>query len=336
MSMKTCLSVSCLLLAYSLPVCAAEIEIKAIEKTELKAVFGQVESRDAVTARARIGGTVTDLRVDEGTEVKPGDIIAVVVDDKLSIQTKAIDARMNALSAQLANAETDLQRAEQLARNGVVPKTQVDGYQTQVNVLNNQIAALKADRAVVDQQSAEGNVLAPGAGRVIAVSITKGAVLMPGEPVARIAGGGYFLRLALPERHAAQIVKGSEVLVSNRGSAAQEGEGQVADAAVKGKLVKIYPEIQGGRVIADVEVADLGNFFVGERTRVWIPVDKRMVIAVPQAALKTRYGIDYVTVAVAGQPADVAVVTGSIFDSANGPLVEVLSGIVAGDKVILP
>ena len=159
-------------------------------------------------------------------------------------------------------------------------------------MLANQLAATQADRAVLEQQGAEGDVLAPAPGRVLSVPVTQGSVVMPGETVARIAGGGYFLRLSLPERHAAQISEGDAVVVGSRGI----GSATVSvEKARKGKLVKVYPEIDGGRVLADVEVDGLGDFFVGERTLVWIPVDQRNVISVPPASVVTRYGIDYVS-----------------------------------------
>ena len=40
------------------PVLAGEFIVRAESKTDFKAVFGQVESRDLVQARARIGGTM--------------------------------------------------------------------------------------------------------------------------------------------------------------------------------------------------------------------------------------------------------------------------------------
>ena len=183
------------------------------------------------------------------------------------------------------------------------------------------------------QQAAEGDVLAPAPGRVLSVPVTKGTVVMPGETIARIAGGGYFLRLSLPERHAAQIVEGDTVLVGARGIAS--GDATTANAR-KGKLVKVYPEITGGRVLADVEVDGLGDFFVGERTLVWITVDKRQVIAVPADAVSNRFGIDYVRVVGAAGEMDVAVIIGDRFETADGHRVEILSGLAAGDKVITP
>ena len=44
----------------------------------------------------------------------------------------------------------------------------------------------------------------------------------------------------------------------------------------------VYPEIQGGRVVADVDVSGLGDYFVGERTRVYIDAGKRRAIVVPR------------------------------------------------------
>jgi RND family efflux transporter MFP subunit len=312
---------------------ATEFTVRPQDKTELKAVFGRVESRDTALARARIGGTIVSLAVEEGSAVKSGDVIATVVDDKLALQLDAIDARLLALDAELQNAITELNRARKLLSGGVVPKSRVDTLQTQVDVLTNQLTAVKAERAVLVQQGAEGEVLAPAPGRVLAVPVTKGTVVMPGETIARIAGGGYFLRLSLPERHAPRIVEGDTVMVAARGS---EASGADPATARKGKMVKVYPEISGGRVLADVEVDGLGDFFVGERTLVWIPVDKREVIGVPPAAVSNRYGIDYVRVAGAAGEMDVAVIVGEAYESAEGSRVEVLSGLTRGDKVILP
>lgn len=320
-------------LALAMPATAGEFVAKATEFTELKAVFGRVEARDVVLARARIGGTVVSLAIEEGTAVKSGDIVAMIVDDKLALQLDAIDARLQALDAELQNAVTELARAKKLLETGVATKSRVDALQTQVDVLTSQKTAAEAERAVLAQQGTEGQVMAPAPGRVLSVPVTRGSVIMPGETVARIAGGGYFLRLSLPERHAAAIREGDVVLVGQRGLGDPHASPQ---AARQGKLVKAYPEIDGGRVLADVEVDGLGDFYVGERTLVWIPVDRRKLIGVPPAAVSNRYGIDYVKVQNGGAAIDVAVIIGETVDMGQGPLVEILSGLNDGDTVVLP
>jgi RND family efflux transporter MFP subunit len=315
------------------PVIAADFTVKAVERTEFKAVFGRVEARDVVPARARLGGTIISLSAEEGAAVKSGDVIAMIADDKLALQIAAVDARLKALDAELHNALTELERAKKLLEGGITTKSRVEALQTQVDVLASQVNAAGAERAVLVQQGAEGEVLAPAPGRILSVPVTRGSVVMPGETVARIAGGGYFLRLSLPERHAAAIREGDKVLVGARGLEPADQEGA---ATQQGKLVKVYPEIEAGRVIADVEVGGLGDFFVGERTLVWIPVAQRRVIGVPPTAVSNRYGIDYVRLVHGAEAIDVAVITGGRFDGGDGPLVEVLSGVSGGDRLVVP
>ena len=312
-----------------------ELVIKTTTIPELKAVFGKVESRDVVAARARIGGTISDIRVDEGSQVDSGTVIAEVVDDKIALERQAAEAEIAALVSQLDNAKVDLDRAQQLLARGTTTQSRVDQATTQVGVLTSQLAAAEARRAVISQQSAEGEVLAPATGRVLTVPVTKGSVILAGETIATIAGGGYFLRLALPERHAAQIVEGDTVLVGRRELAdgAADGEPKVS----KGRLAKVYPEIDSGRVLADVEVDGLGNYFVGERTPVWIPVGSRSAIMVPREAVFIRHGVDYVRIVEGGEEADVVVILGEAVTAESGAQeVEILTGLNEGDRIILP
>lgn len=311
----------------------AEFAVHAITIPEMKAVFGQVESRTVVPARARIGGTIREIRVSEGSEVREGDVIGVVVDDKMALQLAAADAKIAALKSEFANARTELERAEQLVAQGVATQSRLDAARTALEVATNQVAAAEADEAVIAQGAKEGDVLAPATGRVLTVPVTAGSVIMAGEPVARIATGPYYLRLSLPERHAAEIAEGAIVEVGVRGRAQASG---APGATAQGRIVKVYPEIADGRVIADVDVAGIGSYFVNERTLVSIPVGKRSVLAVPQKAVTSLHGIDYVRLAATDGPMDVAVILGETFESQSGTLVEILTGLKDGDRIMLP
>lgn len=291
--------------------------------TEWKAVFGEVETRDTLPARARIGGTVVNLMVTEGDRVSAGQEIAMVEDDKLAFQLDAIDARMGALQSQLTTAQTDLQRGQDLSERGVITAQRLDQLRTQVEVLQGEIEGLHADRLVIEQQVAEGAVLAPGDGVVLSVPLAKGSVVNPGEEVATIGGGGVFLRLSVPERHAAALVEGDTIEI---------GEDGTTDI---GKLVKVYPQITSGRVQADVEVAGLDGRFVGRRVPVRLPVGERAALLIPAEALLLRGGIDFVTVENAdGSHSERAVVPGQSVLRGDVLWREVLSGLAAGDKVV--
>lgn len=312
---------------------AAEFVVKATTIAEMKAVFGQVESRIVVPARARIGGSVRGLHVSQGDEVRQGQPVAVIVDDKLALQLNAADAKIEALNAQLENARLEMERAQQLRATGTGTQARLDQARTQFEVATNQVAAARAEKTVIEQSAREGTVFAPATGRVLTVPITLNSVILPGEEIARIAPGPYYLRMSLPERHAAEIVQGADVLVGERGLTQSPGR---LPAAHRGRIVKVYPEIADGRVIADVEVEGIGDYFVNERTLVSIPVGKRTALAVPPQALRTLHGIDYVRLVTEAGEMDVAVILGEAFEDNGHKRVEILTGLRDGDRVVLP
>jgi len=312
-------------LAATAPSVAAEPFVLAPQDVpEWKAVYGRVEARDLVPARARIGGTVVELLVSEGDEVDAGARIAIVRDDKIDFQIAAIDAQLRALEAQLGRAQSELERGRSLVERGVITAQRLEQLSTDVDVTQNQIAATQAQRSVIVQQGEEGDVLAPASGRVLTVPLTKGAVIMPGEPVATIGGGGFFLRLAIPERHSAELEEGAPIRIVKAGETRQ------------GRLAKIYPRIENGRVIADVEVEGLDDAFVDARVLVEVPVGMRSALLVPQAALATRAGLDFVRVMAAGVEVERAVVPGGTIMQDGKTHIEILTGLEAGDSVILP
>lgn len=309
-------------LAVATAVSAESLVMTPVPVTDWKAVYGQIEAQTRLPARARLGGTVVALNVIEGDRVAAGQVIARIVDDKLDLRLRAIDAQVQSLQSQLANAQSELERGEELLRRGVTTAQRLDALRTQVDVLTGQIEATQAERSVIEQQASEGDVLAPIAGLVLAVPVAAGAVVMPGEAVATIGGGGFFLRLAIPERHARALSEGDEIQI--------EG----ADEAATGRLARIYPQIENGRVIADVAVEGLSDAFVNARVLVRLAVGQRVALLVPEAAVTTQAGLDFVTVMGPHQGAR-AVMLGQRHEQDGIPLREVLSGLVAGETVVL-
>jgi RND family efflux transporter MFP subunit len=224
----------------------------------------------------------------------------------------------------METAQSELTRGQALVDKGVVTAQRLDQLRTEVDVARNQLAATEAQRSVIVQQGAEGDVFAPGDGRVLTVPVTRGAVIMAGEVVATIGGGGVFLRLAVPERYAASLKQGAAIRINAGGKESA------------GRLAKIYPQIDNGRVIADVEVDNLDTNFVDARVLVELPVAERSALLVPASAIATRSGIDFVRVAAGGAQAERAVVTGERTKRADGDYVEILTGLASGDVVVTP
>lgn len=320
--MKTLVLIASLVLAGAAQ--AETLDLKPVTIREWKSVFGQVEAKDAAVARTRIGGTLVELTVTEGDTVKAGQQIALVHDDKIALQIEAVDAQLSSLTAQLTRAQADYDRGKSLIDRGTITTQAFDKLKTDVEVTEGQIAAAESQRKVLEEQAAEGAVLAPADGLVLTVPATHDSVMMPGEPVATIGSGGFFLRVALPERHAPYLKKGEAIQI------------QTARDTKTGEIAKIYPMIEGGRVLIDVDVQGLDTAFVGARLLVRVPVGVREALVVPAAAVTTRYGIDYVTVSTDAGTEDRAVVIGEHVEEQGGrDSIEILTGLQAGDRVVV-
>lgn len=305
------------------------VQPRAVE--DLKAVYATVESVHETVARTRIGGTLAQLTVKEGDTVTAGQVIASVRDPKLPLQLAALDARIQALQAQQRQAELELDRARQLRASGTGTQQRLDDAQAALDVARAQIAAMKAERAVVEQQQREGEVLAPANGRILQIKAVDGTVVQPGEPVTTLATETYVLRLHLPERHARFLREGDPVLVGERGLASTDAPETLKRGAVR----QVYPELSQGRVVADATVTGLGDFFVGERVRVYVATGTRTAMVVPPAYVIRRFGADFVRLADGSEaPVQVGGVIPAIAEQPGG--LEILSGLKPGDVIVRP
>lgn len=312
------------LLGLYLPAAAQEAVVTRRPVADRKAVIATVEPIRDLKARARIGGTITSLTVREGDAVQAGQQIAVVVDPKLALQMQALEARIEAQAASREQAQIDYTRTQQLRPSGAVSQAAVDQARTRLDAAERLLHALQADRDVVSQQATEGAVLAPGAGRILGVPVAVGSVVLAGETIATMATDNYILRLQLPERHARFMKAGDTILVGARGL-----QGQDPEALRRGTVRLVYPQIDQGRVIADAEVEGLGDYFVGERTRVYVSTGQRDALVVPEGYLYRRFGVSYLKLK-SGE--EIVVQAGPPVDGG----IEILAGAKDGDVVAKP
>ena len=294
-----------------------------------KAVFATVESISVVPARGRIGGIIVQLNFREGDPVTSGQVIAAIGDEKLALQMKALDAQIGALQAQSDQAQTDFDRIQGLVDRGILPRVKLDEARTALNVAENGLRARTAERAVIQQQLNEGQVLAPASGRVLKKLVAVGSVVLPGDPIAMIAQQDFKLRLRVPERHARFLKAGDKIRVDGAEFGDQTPKSGVIDL--------VYPQIEDGRVIADATVPGLGEYFVGDRLRVWISGGSRTAFVIPSNYVATRFGIDYVRIRQADRTIEAPIQRGRDLPSPDLPDgLEILSGIRVGDELVQP
>ncbi len=290
----------------------------------VKPASAVVASRDLGEARARIPGTLVRLNVREGDVVRQGQVIGVVVDARVGMETAALGAQVAAVEAEAVRARGDLSRVQTLFDRGFYAQARLDQARAASQAADAQVRAARAQRSASAETGAQGSILAPASGRVLTADVPSGSVVSAGQSVATITAGPLVLRLELPEAQGRNLRVGQTVVVS---------PGDLPGAGV-GTITQIYPASIAGRTTADISVAGLTSERVGQRVTVQVPVGQRRALVVPRRFVSTRYGIDFVrTVDRAGRVSEAPV---QLAGPVGTDRVEVLSGLAAGDVVLAP
>ncbi len=290
----------------------------------VKPASAVVASRDLGEARARIPGTLVQLNVREGDTVREGQVIGLVTDNRVGLETAALGAQVAAAEAEAARARADLSRIQTLFDRGIYAQARLDQSLAASQAANAQVRAARAQRSASAETGAQGRILAPASGRVLTADVPAGSVVNAGQSVATITAGPLVLRLELPEAQGRNLRVGQSVAVSS----------EDLPGVSAGTIAQVYPASTAGQTTADISVAGLGSDRVGQRVNVQVPVGQRRALVIPRRFVSTRYGIDFVrTVDRAGRVSEAPVQLGGL---AGGDRLEVLSGLAAGDVVLAP
>jgi RND family efflux transporter MFP subunit len=164
-----------------------------------------VTPRRRATVAAKITGRLDDVRVEEGMRVEADQVLATLDDTDARARLAAAEAERDAtrasladLEVNLANAERDLRRAEQLRAEGILTAQAADQARTAVDSLKARIASVKEQvraaeaRIEVARQEAENTVIrAPFGGMVVSKDAQRGEIVSP------MSAGGSFTRTGI-------------------------------------------------------------------------------------------------------------------------------------------
>jgi len=157
------------------------------------AASGTFGPKDEVALSFKIGGVVSRVDVDEGDEVRAGDLLA-------SLDLSEIDAQLARARSGAAKAERDMERVRRLHADSVATLAQLQDAETAAEV------------ARADLQAAEFNhrhavVTAPSDGVILARAVEPGETVGPGAR-ALVLGSrerGAVVRVGLPDRDVVRV-----------------------------------------------------------------------------------------------------------------------------------
>jgi len=287
------------------------------------AVTGTVEALESVRVASRLMGYIRDIAVVEGQAVKVGQRLFTI--DPLDIEGAVEQARLGVKQAEDArkDAEADYKRFENLYKEDVVSRQNYEKMKLNYDMAVTRAAQAKAGLGTAQGQMRYATVTSPINGVVTQKLANEGDIAAPGHPVLMVENPARLqVRGSVSEDLYRGLKLSTQVMV--------EVDGQ--EKAVAAKVAQLAPAADPMTHTYTVKL-DIARLVLksGTFARILFPTGKRTVLAVPEAAVLERAGIVGVFVVDAQGAAQYRMVR---LGRKEGGLVEVLSGLNPGDKVV--
>lgn len=270
-------------------------------------------AEDQVKVLSEAEGRVERLEVEEGDVVKKGQILAVLVQDEARIAKSKVELRA-------ANANAALERARESFEQGLISSEAFDKLKMDYEVANQEVAE-------AEWRLAKTVIRAPFAARVTERFITLGQHLRPGDELFTVADYDPLVaRIYLPERDVVSLEVGREVRITPAAA---------TELSFTGRIRQIAPVVDTatGTVKVTVEAVQPP---AGVRPGAFVAIDivrerHATALLLPRESVIRELRTAHVFVT----EDDKAVKREVELGIEEGEVVEVLTGLEAGDSVVI-
>ncbi len=313
---------------------------------------GTVRARTTATISAKVMGYVQQVSAQVGDHVREGQTLITLDARDLDVNLRraeagraevesAIPELENATAAAKANldlAQSTFKRMEELAGKKSISNQELDeasgrlkAAQANYDMVRSRRAQVTSKMATVDQEIRAAGIMrdyaklaAPFSGVVITRTVEPGNLATPGVPLLTIEQDGlYRLEASVDESKLASVRVGQAV------EAVLE-----ADRKLNARVAEIVPSVDAASrtYIVKLDLPATPQLRTGMFGRAIFPLGTQKIVSIPQGALTERGQLQSVFVVEDGVARTRLVTTGR----RTGGGVEVLSGLTAGEKVVLP
>ena len=298
--------------------------------TPILTASGYVVARRQAVVSAKIQGRLEELLVEEGSEVRKGDILARLESFDFAAAVQRARAAVQRAEADLAEQERLLRVAERLTAEQVLAADQKEAAESRVRIARAELAQQEADLAYVQAQMQHTIIRAPFAGVVLKKMAEVGESVAPIPPGVNIStSSGAIVVLAdletlevevdVAEANVAKVAGGQpaevtvEAIPDRRYAAVLRQVIPTADRTKATVMVKVTildkdedlkPEMSAKVTFLEPEPESEGD--VGET-----PEDAAAVVLVPRRAVVSRGGRSVVFLVREGKVHERSVVLGT-------------------------
>ena len=313
----------------------------SIEKKTV--VTGKVIPEDEVEITPQIQGIIDGIYVEEGDQVKNGDLLAKIKVVPNEQNLNSAEGRLANSRIILKNAKIEYERNKNLFKNGIISKQQFDNVELNYNQAKLDVSNSKSDLQIIrlgskgGSASANTNIRATVAGTVLEIPVEKGDQVIAsnsfnaGTTVATIADlNKMIFEGKVDEAEVGKLVIGMPLEVNL---------GAVEDKSLKAKLKFIAPkgnEEQGAvqfKIEADLFLNDSIFVRAGYSANASLILERKdSVMAISESLLQfdSKTEEPYVEIEVSDQKFERKDIEIGISDGVN---VEIITGINEDDKI---
>ncbi|MGB7266247.1 MAG: efflux RND transporter periplasmic adaptor subunit [Terracidiphilus sp.] len=300
---------------------------------------GTLHAQETAVLSAQVVGRVQQVLVHEGDHVAAGQTLAILDDSTLRASAEQADAAVAAAENQQVAAQSNsdlaastLARYKQLQEQKSVSPQEMDEVARRAQASAAQVAALGAQENAEKAQASGAHAMlqyarirAPFAGVITARTADPGALAAPGVPLLQIDRDGPLqLQATVDESAIAAVHIGMSVPVDVDGAA-------FADA--KGTVAEIVPaaDPSSHTFLIKISLPQSKQLHAGTYGTAEIPTGTHQAIVAPSSAIVVRGSLPCAYIVSSDGIAQLRYVTTG---AAHGSLVEVSSGISAGEKLV--
>jgi RND family efflux transporter MFP subunit len=189
-----------------------EVGKTAINKSMV--LVGEVKSRYESNQSFRIGGKIVERKVEIGSLVKKGQVLARIDATDTNLNTQAANADVSAAEANYELAKAEVERQRKLVEKKFISQSALDVREADLKTSAAKVQQAKSQASAIGNQSRYAILVADRDGVVTQVHAEPGQVVQAGEVVAQIVDTKQIeVLVAVPESHMARVKIGDNVAI---------------------------------------------------------------------------------------------------------------------------